>query len=69
MLALGNEYKAHRWAEVMENRLGGNQEPCLAKHPRGGDRPGWSQVGSHLCGWVNVVLWQPESLNRNDIST
>lgn len=47
--------------------MGGDQEPRPDKCPRGGGRPGLSRPVSHFCGWVKVILWQPESLNRNDI--
>lgn len=73
MVALGNEYRAQWWdagrVEGVESCLGGSPEPRLPKGPKGGNRPSGSQLGSYLCGWVNVVLWQPESLNRNDMSS
>lgn len=69
--ALDKEYGAQWWdvgrEEGVESCPGGNQGPHPFKYPWVGSRPGWSHVSSRLCRCVGAVLWQPESLNRNDV--
>lgn len=46
--------------------MGGDQEPHPDKCPKAWDGGGQAS-GSHLCGWMKVILRQPEALHRNDM--
>lgn len=41
--------------------------PCQVS--KGRARPGLSQAGSRLWGWLKAVLWPSECLNRNDVTS